>query len=487
MRVLYLSRIDDISGRYSFDNVMRGLLREALAADPDLSVVITVARGLDDSSFLDEVGAPGRVEVVGALPPKNERHLSYVSTEEIGALLSQAKVAVPYDVVVCGQPGLTPMYWNALANRYSQGRFQTTVPMVSHMMWTVTRELMKQTPAFYLGELDLVGEAMAAWYGPTVWESSMLMEEFVESVRRWLSPAGIRKVQESSIVIPNGIDVAGTVPTFERREARRREGDLPRVFWAGRLTDQKRWTETGELLSRMSWKHTVLATTMFDETSPQVEFWRREWPTVDLHAEVKRDRMYELMALGDVVPCLSKVESYGIAWLEMLAAGLLVVFQRESWCERMLPDWYPFFADSPEEVEAMCRVLLKSYPTGTAWTDWGPQIRQWVLDEHDMVLSGRAFGDLVRSVSAEAISEDRRMAHSSTGLLALAAAEEVFDGEPVPMEAIGRQMSEMSVSGRVFGKPGDMISVAYLRRTLQANGWRDVGGAKEVRMAPPVG
>lgn len=483
MRVLYLARLDDISGRYSFDNVLRQLFKASLADDPTLSIRMTCARGLDPSSFLEEVGAPGRMEVVGVLPPKNERHLSYLSTEDLAAELAQVKAQPPYDVVVNGQPGLQPLIWNALANRYSQGRYQTSVPVVSHMMWTVTRELMRQTPAFYLGELDLVGESMAAWYGTSIWESQMLLTEWLDSVRPWLSPAAMDKLASMTVAMDNGIDYASLAPVWHEREERRRNGSPVGVFWGGRLTDQKGWQQTLKLLVRLrSAGLDVDATTMFGDDAPQVATWRSTG--VPLHARVRRAEMYRLMSFADVVPCYSKVEGYGSAWLEFLAAGMLVVVKRESWAEKLLPDWYPLFVDTDAEMERTCLAVARTWPNGELWTDLSPRIRAWVADVHDSARNGVRFGQLLTAEARRGVEADARFARQGLATLACDAAGEVFDGSPVTLEAICAQMTAMSRSGREFGRPGDMVSPMYLRRCLQVRGWVDVGDAREVRMVP---
>lgn len=461
------------------------MFKGALAADPTLSIVLTVARGLDSTGFEEEVGAGDRLKVVGAMPPKNERHLSYISTEDLQAQFSQTK-AVPYDVVVNGQPGLHPLIWNTLANRYSQGRYQVSVPVMAHMMWTITRELMKQTPAFYLGELDLIGESMACWYGTSLWESEMLRLEWIKSVRQWLSPAAIDKLERMTVAMPNGIDFAGLIPVWVFRETRRGDGDRVGVFWGGRLTDQKRWIPTLEVLKTLqSSGLDVWATTMFPDDAPQVQTWRQS--KVSLETNTRRHRMYDVMALSDVVPCFSKAEGYGSAWLEFLAAGMLVVFKRESWAELLLPDWYPFFVDRDEEMAPMCLALARSWPDGEAWTKWSPMIRDWVGAEHDSAVNAVTFGRLLTAEAQRGIDADEAIGRRGLGRLAIAAAEMLWATAPVPipLAVLGEQMTVLGRGDREFGKPGDMISPMYLRRALQVNGWRDVGPADEVRMMAP--
>lgn len=58
-------------------------------------------------------------------------------------------------------------------------------------------------------------------------------------------------------------------------------------------------------------------------------------------------------------------------------------------------------------------------------------------------------------------------------------------GGPIPAGRIWAQMSDLSDSGREFGKRGDMMTPMYLRRVLEGQGWRDVCRSREVEFVPP--
>jgi hypothetical protein len=228
----------------------------------------------------------------------------------------------------------------------------------------------------------------------------------------------------------------------------------------------------------------VVVSTNRPESDPDVLWSRQSFPSFELHTGVDRTAFFGLMAQGDVFMCDSPSESYGVAWLEMLAVGMLGVFAPAWWNETLLPDWYPFRSESAEERVQMAVALIKQWPDGPLWTEYVPKVRQWIEEEHNEQRCGTRMGELLRAEKAKALAEDEAKGRSSVGQLANECLTELWKGEPVPEDAVYELMTDKSESKREWGKPGDMVTRMFLRRCLEANGWRDICQSRTVEFVP---
>jgi hypothetical protein len=195
------------------------------------------------------------------------------------------------------------------------------------------------------------------------------------------------------------------------------------------------------------------------------------------------------MSYGDVFMCNSPSESYGVAWLEMLAVGMLGVFEKAWWNETLLPDWYPFVTDSHDQQVQMAAALLKQWPDGPLWSKYSPMVREWIRTEHNEQSTGQRLAALLDDMKQNAILADGGKGTGSVGQLAVRAAElawaERGSNPAVHEDEVWRRMAALSDSGREWGKSGDIVSRMYLRRCLEANGWRDICRSHQVEFVAP--
>lgn len=490
MRVLYLNRGDAFKDTSSLVIIAKSVIRYMLESDPEMYVTWVVPRGTKDDDLLKFVLLPlgenaRRVRFEKVAAGLSGRTLGYFFNEDLWYALTQTKAQVPYDVVLSNQMALTPMYSFLLANRYQSMRHHVDTPIVNWQMWTATTQQLKEVPEYYAGEADVVAESMASLFGTNVWESEVLLQAHIETMRQYVQPQVIRKVLAESRVIANGVDWPNLEKVYLERMARKDGQAGGRLFWGGRLANQKKPRVTFPLMRRADLIGSTgyargedmqpVISTNRPEGDPDVQWVRETFPDWELHTGMNRDKFFEVMAKGDVFMCDSPSESYGVAWLEMLAAGMLGVFAPAWWNETLLPKWYPFVHEDPEERARMAGALIRDFPDGPLFREYVPRVREWIRDNHNEQQCGTRIGDLLREKKAESLEKDKAKGKSTIGQLAARAAESLWDGEtPIPADAIYAAMSQLSDSERQWGKNGDLITPMFIRRALETNGWRDI-------------
>jgi len=204
----------------------------------------------------------------------------------------------------------------------------------------------------------------------------------------------------------------------------------------------------------------------------------------ELHTSVGQEEWHAMLGQGTVFVCNSKVEGYGSAWLEMLGAGMIGVFERAPWMKGLIPDWYPYVVDTPrEQVEMTLALLQKGDVMGVM-----PRVREWLDEEHNDRKQAARLVEVLHRAKAEGIQADMGKAKGTVGQLVVQAAESVLADDPplpIPEAVIWERMSRFSKANREWGKQGDIMSRMYLRRLLEGNGWRDVCRSEAVEFVPP--
>lgn len=490
MRVLFLGRTDQFDGKSSVTNVAGNLLGLMLKMRPDLHVTWTVPKDAPDdllaANFRAPLGEAGsRLEFVKCEATFGGRLLGYFLSEPMYHLLAQAKTTTPYDVILCNQPALMPMYRTLLRNKYQASRYNVATPIVGWQLWVATQQLLIDVPEYVGGELDVLAESMGSLAAEhNVWESQFMFDDHLKTVRKWLSPAAIRKIKESSVLVNEGVDVHGIREyVMEPRLERIRAGGKPGLFWGARIANQKQPRKTfplmREIVGLMEGQVNPSVSTSTAEGGAQGQWGAQTFPDLNVKFGQSRREFLTNMRQGDVFLCNSLNETYGLAWLEMLAGGLLGVYERKWWTDGLLPDWYPFVTDDPKEQVQMAVALLRQWPDGPLWKEYVPRVLEWLAEEHDENVQAVRFLKVLDEAHAAGLAEDESLSRSSVGSIVAEAAESLWKGEPLAEDEIFAKMAEVSTANRDWGKKGDMITRMYLRRCLQVRGWRDLNRGRE--------
>lgn len=490
MRVLFISRCAKFDGTSSLSNVPRLVVHRMLMEDPTLTVTWLVPRTVDDEQLHNFLISPlpaeaqSRLSFVKATGHGFDRMVGYFSTEEIWDQLNQARTVKPYDLVLTQQAPLVPAYKAILTNRMMSSRYNTHTPWVIWHLWTATLSQMEEVPEYYMGEADVAAELMGAVHADlNIWESNYLLQDALASLRKWFQPTMVKKVIASSTPVHVGVEIDKMDDVFAHRIDRmeNEEDARPRLVWAGRYANQKKPRTSFEQMRKVQLElqaEGFPVDVVVASSQPTPDWAVKSYHDWQLYERQDREGWFRVAGLGDVVLCNSVSEGYGTTWIEMLAAGMIVVFERSWWNEQLLPDWYPFIADTKADQVAMAKAVLKDWPVGNLWKEYVPRIREWIRAEQSDRASGPRMLELLREQMAKGIEDDAAIARGSVGQLAhkaaLAAAEEY--GPVVKQEQVFAYMGKVSDSERNWGKHGDPISAVYLRRALQGNGWVDQGG-----------
>lgn len=491
MRVLYLSRADEFRDKSSLVIIAKSVIKHMLQFDPEMYVTWVIPEGTKpeilDEFVLQEMPDPKRLGFLPVMAGLSGRTLGYFMTQDLWYAATQTKVQVPYDVVLSNQLAMTPIWNTVLTNRYMSSRYAVKVPIVNWQMWTATHQQLAEVPEYYAGEADVVAESLSSLFATNVWESEVLYKAHLETMRQYVKPSVMQKIMQQSHVIANGVDFPALQEVWMRRQIRMEKGKGPVLFWGGRLANQKKPRITFPLMEKtrqvMAKRPEVVVSTNRPESDPDVAWARDSYPDWRIHWGVSRQEFFGLLEAGDVFLCNSASESYGVAWLEMLATGMIGVFEKAWWNEALLPDWYPFVFKSHEDMFKAAAMLLRTWPDGEHWNWLVTKVRQWIATEHSEVVCASRLDGVLREEKAFALVEDRGKATGSLGVLAHECAESLWHGEPIPEEEIWREMTGRSESKREFGHAGDVISRMYLRRCLEAGDWIDVCRSNRVEFA----
>ena len=124
---------------------------------------------------------------------------------------------------------------------------------------------------------------------------------------------------------------------------------------------------------------------------------RRDWAWVG-PLTASRDDYWQALARTTAFLATASEESYGLAYVEALAAGAVGVFPDRPWVHGIVPDGYPFIYRTPAEAAEMllravtdtaaCRKELDDAVDGS--------FAQWLRARHDDDLFEKAIADQVK-------------------------------------------------------------------------------------------
>lgn len=334
--------------------------REWMRADPSVRVTYAMPVGATQAE-VDEWFRPvlaetsDRASFVEAYRRVTPRLAGAVTNGMLLDLVTDDSV----DVVMSNQPQGTSML-----------RRMTDKPWVQWQMWTSTQAMVDMKSGL-MGDIDLPLESISALFADlNCWESAFMLDSHRRTLEQWLNRKTVAEVMARSVVTPNGVNVP------VRRHVSR---ETPRVLWGGNpKVATKRFDESSRVLEK------IRAYTDAEIVLTSPSGWPDQKPGYDWRENVSRDEFVKIATESDVFVCNSVMETYGVAWLEMLGAGALGVFRESWWLKDLLPDWYPFVAQTVDEQSEMAIALVKQWPDGPLW-ECRDRVVEWVRSEHGLV------------------------------------------------------------------------------------------------------
>ncbi len=98
-----------------------------------------------------------------------------------------------------------------------------------------------------------------------------------------------------------------------------------------------------------------------------------------------RDSYWEALSRTTAFLATAEVESYGLMYVEALAAGAIGVFPNLPWAHALVPDRYPFFYDTQQQAEALLYRAVTEPEACLEEMDAaaGTGFQNWLRSRHD--------------------------------------------------------------------------------------------------------
>ncbi len=115
-----------------------------------------------------------------------------------------------------------------------------------------------------------------------------------------------------------------------------------------------------------------------------------------------RSSYWEALSRTTALLATASVESYGLAYVEALGAGVVGIFPDEDWAHALLPEGYPFFYRSKAEAEQMLLRAVTDPESCRADVDRvvGGSFVDWVHANHSDATFDQELRDFVAEVAA---------------------------------------------------------------------------------------
>ncbi len=238
-------------------------------------------------------------------------------------------------------------------------------PAVMNFQWAPTTTYTDQVPQLI--------EALSFALFPTFANSERTASAVTEVVRRWTVPdvAEKAKVGWSNL----GFRVEHVLP--------RRTTEVPIVLYpAIYLSERKRPKLFAEIVDKVHKKTPIRVSMRLHEShlvsELAMDLSSREWFWVG-PLTATRVSYWEALAATTAFLATATEESYGLEYVEAMAAGVIGILPDAKWSRALVPEGYPFFWSEPSEAEALllravtepeaCRAELDAIAGGnfTAW------------------------------------------------------------------------------------------------------------------------
>jgi hypothetical protein len=347
-RLAVLPRWQNVDAPQSLATVPLEMVSALLLADPDLTVLVAIPDGSHEdvlrwfAPIVDD-RVQDRVFWHEAYRKMPVRMVGFAGSDRL------ARFADGADVVLSNQPG------GVAALRRGTDR-----PIVLWGLWTACQRLLDMHDSRVWAEEDVAVECLATLYADvTVFESAAMQAETMRTLRQWVETRWPK-----SRVLP-----IGAQPSTPRQTG-------GTVLCGGNGTalkgrDQSLTIAAAVFRSGKASKAVVCC----PEERPKIAA-----PGVEVYAGVNAAGWRAACAQSDVVVCNSRTESYGVAWLEALAAGAVVVYRDAWWVQGACPPGWPWIARSNTEQEEMVAALAADRALCAGWGVLG---RSWVRTWHD--------------------------------------------------------------------------------------------------------
>jgi glycosyltransferase involved in cell wall biosynthesis len=290
--------------------------------------------------------------------------------------------------------------------------------------------------------------------------------------RRYLSASMVRKLKgESNVAAIGGLDkrrIDNALRSVERKHS------TVTLGYGGRFDSYKRFDEMLDVFKWVAGTRKIrVECTTGDEVMPaQFSQLEKKYPGFEFQGKVSKDEYLRRLKGWDLGVCLSPGESLGVAYLEMLYAGVVLVGLRSPFFEEMTPDGYPFIARNLEEVAHMLLMLItnKKLRVKTA-----KQLRKYISEKYDDKVQTLKMLDWLRSTARSHYVAQSGWDRTSLQQLVGSTLDRIR--EPVTFSRFKAELVEQGKGD--YLKPGSLIGPFYMRWLALASGYRDLCDSPE--------
>lgn len=253
-------------------------------------------------------------------------------------------------------------------------------PAVMNFQWGPTTT--------YADEVPQLIEALSFALFPTFANSERTASAVRETVRRWT----VTQIAEKAKVAWANLGF-----TVEHVQARR-DTAVPVVLYpAIYLSERKRPKLFMEVIDRVHRQTPLRVAMRLHETHLVSELainWaQKDWIWVG-PLTATRLSYWEALASTTAFLATASEESYGLEYVEALAAGVIGILPDEPWARALVPEDYPFFWRTPAEAETMLLRAVHEPDACRAELDAlvGGSFMGWIARKHD----DNSFEDALR-------------------------------------------------------------------------------------------
>jgi glycosyltransferase involved in cell wall biosynthesis len=244
-------------------------------------------------------------------------------------------------------------------------------PAVMNFQWGPTTN--------YPDEVPQLIEALSFALFPTFANSERTASAVRETVRRWTVPAVAEKAKVAWANL--GFTIEHVQP--------RRPTEVPIVLYpAIYLSERKRPKTFIEIADRVHRKVPLRVAMRLHESHLVSELAmslsQKDWVWVG-PLTVTRVSYWEALAATTAFLATATEESYGLEYVEALAAGVIGILPDTGWARALVPQGYPFFWSEPAQAEALLLRAVTEPDACRAELDQlaGGNFTNWIARKHD--------------------------------------------------------------------------------------------------------
>ena len=423
LNILMIPRIGQVDGGGSLTAVPMTFLSVALGRDKGATATIIAPEHVgDDSWVLNYVDADvaARIRVVKVpVETKDQRLLGYCIGETMLRMANYSRNEFStFDVIVSNCWASTPAFVTVgeWTHQFQHSARHHT-PVVSWGVWNASIGESGRPDPLMKSEYDVMAESLGAQMSDLiVFESTRQYAQYRKLMGRYLVPAAIDRMLNRSVVVPNGADFDAVVMAGARPE---RAGKT--LLWCGRYSeDLQRLAEPMVNLFRAGRVERVLFVSIGGDGDAAriAEFVERlgcaagelvrspdRMPQsgVVVMSGLDRAKYFEVCLSSDVIVSDLRGGTYGVRFVEAIAAGVVPIVNEDQ-IKMFMPPWWTLrsgFVGFGESV-IMRAIDFASDPMMEA-------LRQFVAEHHDSKRTMWALYEHLVGVVGHGLREQRFM------------------------------------------------------------------------------